>query len=77
MSSRKGLATKVLKVPTSNKILISRYNETFVEIAEKKHVAKAGEYLYDEGNQACNGKTADFISSPVIIKLIAVKCATD
>ena len=76
MSSRKGLPINELKSPTSNKIRINRYKETFVAIAEKKHVAKAGAYLYEPGSHACNGKTADFISNPVIIKLIAVKWAT-
>ena len=45
MSSIIGLPIKEFTFPTSNNILISKYNETFVEIAEKKHVTKAGAYL--------------------------------
>ena len=45
ISSIIGLPIKELTFPTSNNILISKYKETFVEIAEKKHVTKAGAYL--------------------------------
>ena len=40
MSSIIGLPIKVI-FPTSNNILMSKYKETLVEIAEKKHVTKA------------------------------------
>ena len=75
MSSMIGLPIKEFTFPTSNNILINKYKETFVEIAEKKHVTRAGAYLYDAGNHACKGKTADFMSNPIIMKLIAVKWA--
>ena len=45
MSSIIGLPINEFMFPTSNNILISKYKETFVEIAEKKHVTKAGAYL--------------------------------
>ena len=45
ISSIIGLPIRELMFPTSNNILISKYKETFVETAEKKHVTKAGAYL--------------------------------
>ena len=45
MSSIIALPSKEFTFPTSNNILISRYRDTFVEIAEKKQVTKAGAYL--------------------------------
>ena len=45
MSSINDLPIKEFMFPTSNNILINKYKETFVEMAEKKHVINAGAYL--------------------------------